>query len=121
MEDEDLDDLLEEYLSGRLALNPDLEDVEFVWVRDNPNYGTLHIQAHEVEEHEVEEVIQEVPPEVETKKHPTDDRRTYFWGATRQGRWLFVACEDWTEGNTRFLKPITAFEPEQGESYWRQQ
>jgi hypothetical protein len=34
---------------------------------------------------------------------------------------LFVVCEDWRAGEKRFLKPITAFEPEEGESYWRQQ
>ena len=47
--------------------------------------------------------------------------RTIFWGATRSGRWLFVSCEDCREAGKRILKPITAFEPEEGEDYWRKQ
>jgi hypothetical protein len=44
-----------------------------------------------------------------------------FWGATRGDRWLFIVCEDWEENGVRILKPITAFEPEEGEAYWRRQ
>jgi len=40
-------------------------------------------------------------------------------GATRRDRWLFVVCEDWTEEGTRHLRPVTAFEPEEGKEYWR--
>ena len=61
----------------------------------------------------------EIPPEVEAKKSPDDKRKTFFWGATREGRWLFVVCEDWRQGGTRYLRPITAFEPEEGYEYWR--
>ena len=32
-----------------------------------------------------------------------------------------VVCEDRKEAGIRYLKPITAFEPEAGEAYWRHQ
>jgi hypothetical protein len=32
---------------------------------------------------------------------------------------LFIVCEDWRVGPMRYLKPITAFEPSEGELYWR--
>jgi hypothetical protein len=58
---------------------------------------------------------------VEAKRSREHPERTLFWGATRHDRWIFVACEDWTEDSVRYLKPITAFEPEEGEAYWRRQ
>ena len=33
-------------------------------------------------------------------------------------KWIFVVCEDWTDGGVRHLKPITAFEPPEGVKYW---
>jgi hypothetical protein len=121
MEEEEFDDFLDDYLAGRGLPNPDMEDVEIEWVHGNPALGADHILAHDVTLEEVEEVIFEVPPEVEAKRHKDYPNRTIFWGATRAGRWLFVSCEDWREEGKRFLKPITAFEPEEGEEYWRQQ
>src|SRR5258708_6802185 len=120
MDDDDFDDLLDEYLSGEVAPNLDMADVEIVWVRGNPDFGSYHIAAHDVTEAEVEEVLLEVPPDVEAKRHKDYPDRTIFWGATRAGRWLFVCCEDRTAGDKRLLKPITAFEPEEGVAYWRQ-
>jgi hypothetical protein len=63
----------------------------------------------------------EIPPIVEAKRSGVQPGRTLFWGATRHDRRIFVACEDWMEGSVRYLKPITAFEPEEGEAYWRRQ
>ena len=98
-----------------------MTDVEIVWIRGNPLHGSDHIAAHNVTEGEVEEVLLEVPPDVEAKRHRDFPNRTIFWGATRDGRWLFVSCEDWSHRGKRYLKPITAFEPEEGEEYWSQQ
>jgi len=42
--------------------------------------------------------------------------RTLFWGATRNDRWIFVVCEDWKQEGVRYLRPITAFEPEVGKA-----
>ena len=120
MEDSEFDDLLDAYLDGRLAPNLDMADVEIVWVDNNPHFGSLHMKMnHGVAKHEVEEVLLELPPEVEAKRARDNPNKTYFWGATREGRGLFVACEDRREGDTRFLTPITAFEPDQGYEYWR--
>lgn len=121
MGDEEFDDLLDDYLAGRNLPNPDMEDVEIEWVHGNPDFGADHIEAHDVTVEEVEQVLLEVPPEVEAKRHKDYPNRTIFWGATRAGRWLFVSCEDSNEGGKRILKPITAFEPEEGEEYWRMQ
>ena len=121
MDDADFDDLLGEYQPDGPTPNFDMLDVEIVWVRGNPAHGSDHIAINNVTEQEVEEVLLEIPPEVEAKRHKNHPDRTCFWGATRADRWLFVVCEDWREGGKRFLKPITAFEPEEGESYWRQQ
>lgn len=121
MDDEAFDDDLEAYLNGVFP-NEETADCEVVWVEGNPLYGALHMeQKHGVTKDEVEEVLFETPPEVETKRHPTEHGRTLFWGATRDGRWLFVVCEDWTENRQRYLKPVTAFEPEEGRDYWDKQ
>lgn len=120
MDDDDFDGLLDDYLDGEFAPNYEMVNVEIVWVRGNPDVGSDHIAAHNVTEDEVEAVLLEVPPDVEAKRHPDHPDRTIFWGATRAGRWLFVSCEDWTEGDNRFLKPITAFEPNEGRAYWEQ-
>ncbi|HEY7153693.1 MAG TPA: hypothetical protein VH575_07020 [Gemmataceae bacterium] len=120
MDDADFDDLLDQYLDGTLAPNLEMANVEIVWVDKNPHFGSLHmLREHGVEKHEVEEVLLELPPEVEAKRAKDNLRKTYFWGATREGRWLFVACEDRQQGDTRFLTPITAFEPDDGYEYWR--
>ena len=121
MDDADFDDLLDEYDGDKPTPNFDMLDVELLWVRGNAAYVSDHVAINNVNEHEVEEVLLEVPPEVEAKRHKDFPDRTCFWGATLPARWLFVVCEDWREGTKRFLKPITAFEPEEGEPYWRQQ
>jgi uncharacterized DUF497 family protein len=118
MDDEAFDDELEAYLNGVFP-NEEMADCQVVWVEGNPAFGVLHMERkHGVSKEEVEEVLFETPPEVETKRHPDHRERTLFWGATREGRWLFIACDDWTENHCRHLKPITAFEPEEGREYW---
>jgi hypothetical protein len=120
MDEAEFDDLLDAYLDGTLFPNLEMADVELVWVDENLNFGSLHMRLlHHVEKHEVEEVLLELPPEVEAKRARDNLNKTYFWGATREGRWLFVACEDRQQGGKRFLTPITAFEPEDGYEYWR--
>lgn len=122
MDDDKFVDFLNDYLRPPSEPNPDMADVEVVWVRGNPDFGSLHMEEqHGVLEHEVEEVLLQVPPFVEARRHREHPGRTVFWGATNRNRWLFVACDDWTEGGRRYLKPITAFEPEEGEDYWRRQ
>lgn len=78
-------------------------------------------EKHGVREAEVEQVLLEVPPMVEARRHRDWPGRTVFWGATRSDRWLVVGCEDRKEAAIRYLKPITAFEPKNGEAYWRHQ
>ncbi len=121
MEDDDFDDLLDQYLDGSLFPNMEMTNVEFVWVEGNPALGALHIAAHGVSKQEVEEAILECPPEVEAKRHPDHPDRTIFWGATREGRWLFIVCDDWEDGDIRYLRPITAFKPDEGRAYWDKQ
>jgi hypothetical protein len=121
MDDADFGDLLGGYRGDEITPNFDLLDVELVWVRGNTGYGSDHIAMNGVTEEEVEEVLLELPPEVEAKRNNDNPGRTCFWGATRADRWLFIVCEDWREQGTRYLKPITAFEPEDGETYWRRQ
>ncbi len=111
--------LLDEYLDPPHDPNPAMDAVQIVWVEDDPRLGALHIVEHGVSKDEVEQVLMETPPLVEAKRSREHPDRTIFWGATRLDRWLFVACEDWTEGAVRYLKPITAFEPDEGEAYWR--
>ena len=121
MDDADFDRLFDDYESHEASPNLDMLDVEIDWVRGNPAFGSDHIAINNVTEEEVEEVLLEIPPAVEAKRHKDVPDRTCFWGATSADRWLFVVCEDWREGDKRFLRPITAFEPEEGESYWRRQ
>jgi hypothetical protein len=120
MDDDELDDL-EAYLSGTAFPNLDMADVEIVWIDNNARGGSLHMlmKRPPVQKHEVEEVLLEVPPEVEIKRSKDNPNRTYFWGATREGRYLFVACDDRQGGEIRYLTPITAFEPDDGYEYWR--
>jgi hypothetical protein len=120
MDEADFDDLLEQYLDGTLAFNMEMANVEVVWVEGNPALGALHIAGHGVTKDEVEEALFQCPPEVEAKQHPDYPGRTVFWGMTREGRWLFISCDDWEEGGTRFLRPITAFTPDEGRAYWDQ-
>lgn len=90
-----------------------------MWERDEPGFGAKHIaDLHGVTEAEVEQVLLEVPPYVEAKRHSDMPNRTLFWGATRLDRWLFIVCQDWTESGVRHLMPITAFEPKEGVKYW---
>jgi hypothetical protein len=120
MGDPEFADDLDDYLHGDLHPNLEMADVEIVWVDGNEHFGSLHMRLnHQVEKHEVEEVLLELPPEVEAKRARDDPRKTYFWGETRDGRRLFVACKEGREAGKRFLTPITAFEPEDGYEYWR--
>jgi len=118
-EDEDFLALLDDYLDEPHDPNPRMANVQVVWIDDDPRVGSLHIAAHGVTKDEVEQVLFEIPPVVEAKRSPDYANRTLFWGATRRDRWIFVVCEDWSEGSVRYLKPITAFEPDEGERYWR--
>ncbi len=121
-EDESFAALLDAYLDPPVEPNPALANVEIVWIGDNEAFGSAHIEAkHDVTKEEVEQVLFEIPPMVEAKRSQEHPERTLFWGATRLDRWLFISCEDWTDGDRRYLKPITAFEPPDGVSYWRRQ
>jgi hypothetical protein len=120
MGDDDFERLLDEYLDPPSDPNPEMAGVQIEWIRNQENYGSLHIRwKHKVTEAEVEEVLFEIPPYVEAKRHPTLPGRTVFWGATKKDRWLFVVCEDRKEGNQRILTPITAFPPDKAEEYWK--
>jgi uncharacterized DUF497 family protein len=121
MDDAELDDELEAYLNGSLFPNMEMVDVQVIWVEGNESLGALHIAGHNVTKAEVEEVLFWTPPEVEAKRHKDHPERTIFWGMTQGGRWLFISCDDWTVGETRFLRPITAFTPPNGRVYWDQQ
>lgn len=121
MDDAEFDDALDDYLSGRVAPNPEMFDVEISWIRGNPELGSNHIALNGVTEEEVEEVLLEVPPYVEARRHRDYPDRTIFWGATRAGRWLFISTMDTIESGRRVLTPITAFEPQDGDEYWRRQ
>ena len=119
MDGEEFLRLIDEYLEPHGDANPQMAGVETVWERDNPNFGARHIlEVHGITEEEVEQVLLEIPPFVEARRHPDYSNRTIFWGATRNDRWIFIACEDWMEGDKRYLRPITAFEPEEGREYW---
>ena len=114
MDDEEFLRLIDEYLEPPTEPNAELAGVRIVWTPDN----LRHIWEHRVREEDVEQVLLEVPPRVEVKQSPVHANRTLFWGATRYDRWIVVVCEDWTEDDTRYLKPITAFEPADGVKYW---
>jgi len=118
IDDSEFDELLEDYLAGRFVSNPEMEAVRIERVHGNPLFGADHIAAHGITTDEVEEVLLELPPLVEARRHKEYSNRTIFWGATREGRWLFVSCEDCRVAGTRVLKPITAFEPDAGIEYW---
>ncbi len=121
-DDPSFEALLDAYLDPPADPNPRMAGIQIVWVDGDERLGALHMQLkHGVSRQEVEEVLFEVPPVVEAKRSRSEPERTYFWGATRRDRWLFIVCEDWKEGGKRYLKPLTAFEPEEGETYWRRQ
>jgi hypothetical protein len=119
-DDDDFAALLDGYLEPPKDLNPRMKGVELRWEEGDLEYGAIHIQyKHNITKKEVEEVLFGVPPEVKAKRHREKPERSVFWGATRHDRWLFVACEDRVENGRRILTPITAFEPAEGEEYWR--
>lgn len=121
MQDDDFLHFLDDYLEPPAEANPDMAEIRIVWERDNPNFGSRHIwEKHRTTESEVEQVIFEAPPYVEARQHPQHSNRTLFWGATRRDRWIVVVCEDWKEADIRYLRPITAFEPEEGHRYWEE-
>ena len=114
MDDEELLRLLDAYWEPPTESNLEMAGVRIVWEREN----LRHVWRHGVREADVEQVLLEVPPYVEAKRSPDQPNRTLFWGATRFDRWIFVVCEDWTEDDIRYLRPITAFEPDEGVEYW---
>ncbi len=118
MNDSNLARIVDNYLAVGSDPNPEMQGLEIVWERGEPGFGAKHIADHGVTEAEVEQVLLEIPPCVEAKRHPDFPNRTLFWGATRWDRWLFIVCQDWTENGVRHLMPITAFEPEEGIQYW---
>jgi len=120
-DDDDFLALLDEYLEPPRDPNLAMSNVQIVWVDDDPRLGALHVAEHGIAKEEVEQVLLEIPPVVEARRSRENLERTLFWGATRHDRWIFIVCEDWTEDSVRYLKPITAFEPEEGEAYWRRQ
>lgn len=111
--------LLDSYVDAPHDPNPAMASVRIVWIEHDAGVGALHIARHNVTKQEVEEVLFEIPPVVQAKRSRQYPDRTLFWGSTRHDRWIFVVCEDWTEDRVRYLKPITAFEPDEGEQYWR--
>ncbi len=119
MTDEDLEALLDDYLTPEDEPNPAYLDVQIIWIEGRPEVGVEHIKQHGVETAEVEEVIFRRPPEVEAKRCGENRSRTFFYGATRSDRWLFVACDDEVIAGIRYLTVITAFEPNQGREYWK--
>ena len=119
MNDEEFLRSIDEYLSPPADANPAMGGVEIVWERGDLRFGARHIwDKHVITEQEVEQVILEIPPYVEVRRHRNVPNRTVFWGATRVDRWIVVVCEDLQQGDTRQLRPITAFEPEEGLDYW---
>jgi len=122
VDDPDFRRLLDAYLEPPADQNPRMAGVQIEWVRGNPDFGSRHMkEKHNVTEEEAEQVLLEVPLMVEARRHGNWPGRTVFWGATRHDRWLVVVCEDRQEEGIRYLKPITAFEPDDGEAYWRRQ
>ena len=114
-------EMLESYLERPVDVNPEMLNVEIVWIEGDRRFGAKHIlEKHSISKQEVEEAIFEIPPYVEAKRSRAHPNRTLFWGETRSGRWIFIVCEDWHVGRCRFLKPLTAFTPSKGESYWRE-
>ena len=119
MDDQEFLRLIDDYLDAPAESHPEMAGIKIVWERDDPEFGAKHMwDEHRVTEQEVEQVLLEIPPYVEAKRRHDHRRRTIFWGRTRLDRAIFVVCEDWVEGGLRFLKPITAFEPGEGEEYW---
>ena len=113
--------LIDGYWLPPADLNPDLHGAVIDWIENDPEIGVAHFQKHGVTKQEVEEVLMETPPSVEAKRSPHHPDRTLFWGATRFDRWLFIVCLDRVFDGRRVLTPITAFEPSEGEAYWRKQ
>lgn len=117
-DEEDFKKLLEEFLQPEVDRNPAFANVRIGHVRDNPGYGVLHMwEKHQITEQEVEEVILETPPAVESRRDPDHPGRLLFLGATRKRRQLMVVCDVVWEGRTKVLVPITAFEADEEE--WR--
>jgi hypothetical protein len=117
---DDFRELLSQYLQIPSDPNPEMVDVEIIWIRDDPSVGSLHIQEkHKVTEREVEDVLLLIPPYAKARRPRDNPSRTAFWGATQKDRWLVVICEEKRHGRKRYLTPITTFEPNEGEVYWR--
>ncbi len=118
MTDDDFKKLLEDFIEPEADPNPDTSHFQLRFVRDNPAYGSFHMhQKHQVSEHEVREVLLEIPPTVECRHDPDHPERKLFFGATRKRRQLLVVCDVEHEGDTTILVPITAFDAD--ETDWR--
>ena len=70
MNDEEFLRLPDEYLSPPAEVNPEVGGIEIVRERGDSRFGAQHIwDKHGITEREVEEVIFEVPPYVEARRH----------------------------------------------------
>jgi len=95
MDDNEFLRQLNDFLDPPADTNPDMEGVQIEWLRNDPRFGSLHIfLEHGISEAEVEQVLLEVPPHVEARRHPSHPGRTLFWGATRSDKSIIVVCED---------------------------
>lgn len=122
VDDQELEKLLRQYLDPPVDPNPATENVVIEWQEMDRGEGRDKLSHHSVTREEVEEVLLEVPPAVQAKRHADYPDRTLFWGSTRHDRWLFVVCADYRdELGERHLRVITAFEPDDGEAYWNRQ
>ena len=89
-DDDDFLALLDDYLDPPHDSNLAMANVQIVWVEDDPRLGAQHIAQHGVTKDEVEQVLFEVPPIVESKRSRERPERMLFWGATRHDRWIFL-------------------------------
>jgi hypothetical protein len=116
--DDEFEKLLIDFLEPEAVPNPDFLNIRIEFVRDNHDYGSLHMwENHQVTEQDVLEVIFEIPPAVEARRDPDHPGRKLFLGATRKRRQLLVVCDVERHGKTTVLVPITAFDADEKE--WR--
>ena len=77
MNDEEFLRYLDEYLKPPADVNLEMAEINIIWERDSPDFGARHIREnHSITEEEIEQVIFEMPPFVETKRHPDYTNRT---------------------------------------------
>ena len=120
MNDDDFEFLLAQYSTPIEPKKP--SDVKIEWIKNDPKVGLQHIEKHGLTKEDVEDVIFGMPPDVEVRsQRSSHPGRLAFWGPTRWKRWIFISCEEIIDGKKRILRPITAFEPDEGRSYWEKQ